>query len=223
VNGLHWFGQSQIDYALYAITGFKSDRAASDIDFQQSHVPYYTDNNSRPTVGGRISATIRLSPRSDISFGASGQYGFCDPERHLTYAIVGADLSLRIARTDVRFEYLARRQEYDTSNPDAYRYEIPKGDAFFTKHGAYLEVIQPMTRRVDLVGRVDGMYREGNVLFASALAERSTVMRYTLGSMITLEPGLRLKLSSELWDFSDVGSDGKHTEATFHIALVGTY
>ena len=61
-----------------------------------------------------------------------------------------------------------------------------------------------MTRRVDLVGRVDGMYREGNVLFASALAGRSTVMRYTLGSLITLEPGLRLKLSSELWDFSDV-------------------
>ena len=134
MNGLHWFGQSQIDYALYAITGFKSDPAASDIDFQQSHVPYSSTTTVAPRWGGGFSATIRLSPKSDISFGASGQYCFCDPDRHLTYAIVGANLSLRIARTDVRFEYLARRQEYDTSNPDAYRYEIPKGDAFFTKH-----------------------------------------------------------------------------------------
>ena len=130
-------------------------------------------------------ATLRLSTISDI-VRRSGQYGKYDLQ--FSYAIVGADVSFRSGRTDLRFEYLARRQQFDTSNPDAYRYEIPsKGGDFFVKHGAYIELKQPLTQWLDLIGRVDGMYREGNVLVESPLSQKSTVLRYTVGTMFTIK------------------------------------
>ena len=188
-------------------------------------MPYYWDNNNRPTVGGRIATTFRLSPITDITFGASGQYGKFDPEaKYSRTPSSGADVSFRSGRTDLRFEYLARRQEFDTSNPDAFRYaSAGRGGDFFVKHGAYVELKQPITAWVDIIGRVDGMYREGNVVLASPLSKKSTVLRYTLGTMLTIEQGLRAKLSAELWDFSDVDQAGRHTDVTLHAALVGTY
>ena len=225
VNGTHWFGSGlELDYALYAVTGFKADRGAFDLDFKQSRMPYYWDNNNRPTLGARIATTFRLTPISDITFGASGQYGKFDPEAKYSYAIVGADVSFRSGRTDLRFEYLARRQQFDTSNAEALRYEVPRsGGDFFVKHGAYIELKQPVNNWIDLIGRVDGMYREGNVVLESPLSRKSSVLRYTVGTMVTLEPGLRAKLSAELYDFSDVDQAGHHTDVTVHAALVGTY
>ena len=225
VNGTHWFGSSmELDYAIYAITGFKGDTGAYDLDFQQSRMPMYWDNNNRPTVGGRLATTFRLSQITDITFGASGQYGKFDPQAKYSYAIVGADVSFRSGRTDLRFEYLARRQQFDTSNPDALRYQVPaKGGDFFVKHGAYVELKQPLTNWLDLIGRVDGMYREGNVVVESPLDKRSSVLRYTVGTMFTIEQGLRAKVSTELWDFSDPDAGGNHTNVTLHAAIVGTY
>ncbi|MBK7400953.1 MAG: hypothetical protein IPJ34_33040 [Myxococcales bacterium] len=61
VSGTHWFGESvQLDYALYAVSGFKAASDATDLDFQLNRQPYYTDNNSRPTVGGRLALTFKL-------------------------------------------------------------------------------------------------------------------------------------------------------------------
>jgi hypothetical protein len=214
INGTHWFGTAlELDYAIYAITGFKADNGAYDLDFSQSRMPMYWDNNNRPTVGGRVATTFRLSHISEITFGGSGQYGK-----------FGADVSFRSGRTDLRFEYLARRQQFDTSNPAALRYQVPAtGGDFFVKHGAYLELKQPLTNWLDLIGRVDGMYREGNVVVASPLDKKSSVLRYTVGTMFTIEQGLRAKLSAELYDFSDPDEAGHHTDVTVHAAIVGTY
>jgi hypothetical protein len=225
INGTHWFGSSlELDYAIYAVGGFKADRGAFDLDWSLNRMPFYWDNNNRPTTGARIATTFRLSTISDVTFGASGQYGKFDPELKFAYAIVGADVSFRSGRTDLRFEYLARRQEFDTSNPGALRYEVPRrGGDFFVKHGAYVELKQPLTPWLDLIGRVDGMYREGNVQLESPLAQKSTVLRYTVGTMFTLEQGLRAKLSAAIWDFSDAGHNGQHTDVSVHAALVGTY
>jgi len=225
INGTHWFGNAlELDYALYAITGFKADRGAFDLDFDLNRMPMYWDNNNRPTVGARVATTFRLSTISDITFGASGQYGKYDPDLKFAYAIVGADVWFRSGRTDLRFEYLARRQEFDTSNPAAYRYEVPrKGGDFWVKHGAYIELKQPLSNWIDLIGRVDGMYREGNVQLESPLAQKSTVLRYTLGTMFTIEQGLRAKLATELYDFSDVDEAGHHTDVVVNAAIVGTY
>lgn len=225
INGTHWFGNvMELDYALYAVTGFRADTGNFDLDFRLSRVPFYWDNNNRPTLGGRVATTFRLSPLSDLTLGGSAQHGVFDPQHKLTYSIVGGDISLRVGRTDLRLEYLVRRQEFDITDPVSLRYDIARSRGhFFAKHGAYVEIKQPIFNNLDVIGRVDGMYREGNLVVESALSKQSTVLRYTLGTMITLEPGLRAKLSAELWDFSDPGPSGRHTDVSVHAALVGTY
>src|SRR6185369_494284 len=75
INGTHWFGETaELDYAVYAVNGFRGDKGAQDIDFQQSRDrnTYYTDNNGRPTVGARAAFTIKLGQSSDMTIGASG-------------------------------------------------------------------------------------------------------------------------------------------------------
>jgi hypothetical protein len=225
LNGMHWFGTTlQLEWAAWAVAGFKGDETSFDLDFQQSRVAYYIDDNDEPAVGGRLGGTIRLSATSDVNFGASAQYGHFDPNRKLSYEIFGADLSLRVGRTDLRFEYLLRRQQFNTDNPAALRYDVvgPRGD-FFIKQGGYAELKVPLGSDVDLVGRGDIMYREGNLPVLSPLAVKSAVTRYTLGTMFGLSAGLKGKLSGEIWDFSDADIEGRHTELTWHAAIVGTY
>ena len=225
INGTHWSGEKvQLDYALYAVSGFKGDATATDLDFAASRSLYYVDNNGRPTVGGRLASTAKIGPKSDATLGVCGMYGTFDPDHRLSYAIFGADLTFRIARTNVRAEYLARRERFDVSDPSRFRFEVPAtGGDFFTKHGAYVEIEQPIAPTVDLIGRVDGMYRAGNVLVGSPLSAHSSVVRYTLGAAIAVERNLRLKASTELWHFSDVDPNGRHLELSFHLAATATY
>lgn len=227
INGTHWFGlKAQLDYAIYAVNGFRSDSSAQDLDWQanRSRDSYYVDNNGRPTLGARAALTLKLSNNSDVTIGASGMHGTFDPTNTLTYTIVGADLALRLNRTNIRAEWLARRQEFDASDPTIFRYRMPaKGGDFFVKHGAYIEIEQPLTPKIDLLARVDGLYRKGNVVVASPLRRQSAVSRLTLGMSFLLAPGYRVKVSGEMWDFSDAGPNGRHTDLGMHLGLVGTY
>lgn len=227
VGGTHWFGSAvQVDYAAYAISGFKSANDSFDIDWLQSRSPnlYYTDNNARPTVGGRLDATIRLGPTSDVTLGGSVMHGNSDPDNNLSYSIAGADLSFRYEKLLIRMEYLVRRQELDVSNPARFKYSISKerGD-FFTKHGAYLEIEQGLSNRVALLGRVDGMARFGNLAATSDLVDGSTIARATLGGVLTFQRGVRLKLSTEAWRFSDNDLRGQDKAVSIHCALVGAF
>jgi len=227
INGTHWFGlKAQLDYAIYAVNGFRGDASGQDLDFQQSRSrdAYYVDNNGRPTLGARLSLTVKAGEKADVSFGASGMHGTFDPENKLTYTIVGADLAFRFDRTNVRFEWLARRQEFDASDPSIFRYALPStGGDFFVKHGGYAEIEQPLSSSVDLLFRVDGLYRKGNVFAASPLRRQSAVTRFTLGTAIVLERGYRVKVSGEYWDFSDPGEGGRHSDLGLHVGLVGTF
>lgn len=227
VSGTHWFGESaQLDYAAYAVSGFRAASPAMDLDFVQSRTPgvYYVDNNSRPTVGGRTALTLKLAPDSDLTFGASGMYGTFDPTNSLSYAIVGADVSLRIGQTNVRAEYLLRRQDFDVGDPTRFKYALAaQRSDFFVKHGAYVELEQPLGPRVTLLGRVDGLFRVGNVEAGSELSQRSSVGRATLGSIFTIERSLRLKASVEGYDFSDGDANGRHVAVGFHVASVWTF
>jgi hypothetical protein len=136
-------------------------------------------------------------------------------------------------RTALRIEYLVRRQEMDTSNPDIFRYAIaPAGGDFFTKHGAYVELEHPITEALSILGRVDGMYRIGNVSNVavggtipaqSPLTYKSTVVRETLGLGLALERNFRLKGSIELWQFSYRDAVGRETELSFHLGAVGSF
>jgi hypothetical protein len=225
LNGTHWFGESaQLDYALYAVMGFKqSGDYPSDLSFQESHLPYYVDNNALPSFGARVALTGKLGPTADLTLGASGMGGTYDPKDRLIYVIAGADFTTRIDRTTLRMEYLVRRQQFDTSEA-IFKYVIAKrnGD-FFVKHGAFVELEQPIGRALDVIARVDGMVRTGNVVQGSELSSRSWVVRETLGLALLVERNLRLKGSGELWRFSDPDERERRSELSFHLGAVGTF
>jgi hypothetical protein len=238
INGTHWAGNAvQLDYAVYAATGFKNDTDPNptDLNFQESHLPYYLTSDPRPMTGARLAMTLRAGAL-DATLGASALGGTYDPANKLTYAILGGDLSVRILRTAIRMEYLVRRQEVDTSDPDIFKYAVvgPNSD-FFVKHGAYVEIEQPVTRFFDLLGRVDGMYRIGNVsnvpvgsgndvaTTESPLSYKSYVARETLAAAYALDRNFRLKGSVELWEFSYADASGRDNELSFHLGAVGSF
>ncbi len=233
VNGSHWFGERvQVDYAAYAVSGFKAGVGALDLDFTASHGPssYYVENNARPTVGARAALTVKLGEDSDVTFGASGMGGSYDPRNTLSYVIVGADAALRVGRTSLRAEWLARRQQFDVSDPTRLKYAIGgrpggpdgRGD-FFVRHGAYVELEQPLGPSVDLLLRVDGLLHKGNVAVSSELVDGSSMLRATLGTSWAVERGLRLKLSTEVWRFSEKGSSGRDLAVTGHLGASASF
>jgi hypothetical protein len=239
INGTHWFGTfAQLDYAVYAVTGFKNDSEPNptDLNFQESHLPYYVSAGVRPAGGGRVALTAKASPSIDITLGGSGMYGTYDPRDKLSYAIVGADFTVRVQRTALRIEYLARRQQFDPQNPDIFRYAIASsGGDFFSKQGAFAELEQPLWSVLDVTGRVDGMLRRGNVsnvpvgagssaaTSVSPLTDRSFVVRETLGLAYALERNFRLKASGELWQFSYPDELGRKSALGFHFGAVGSF
>ena len=227
VDGTHWFGDRvSVDYALYAVSGFKADQAALDLDFVQSHSGnlYYVDDNNLPAGGARLAATLKLGPGTDLTFGASGMYGTFDPQNKLTYGIFGADAWLRIGRTNVRAEWLVRRQEFDTSDQALFKFTVPPtGGDFFVKHGAYVEAEQPLGPGVDGIARVDGLLRMGNVAAGSPLSSDAMVIRYTLGTSIVLARGVRLKLTPELWQFDYADAAGRKLAPSLHTAVAGAF
>jgi hypothetical protein len=228
INGTTWLAPTlQLDYAAYAVTGFKADTKPLDVDFKLSRSPqtYYVDNNGRPTVGGRLALTLKLTDSSDATAGVSMMRGTFDPDNDLSYLIVGGDLTLRLDKTNIRMEYLGRRQDFSTADRTVFKYVVAdaRGD-FFMKHGVYAEIEQGLTPELDLIGRVDGLYRVGNVEAASELSRKAAVFRYTVGMAYAIERGLRVKLSTELWEFSDKDKDtGRKLEVSMHAALAGSF
>jgi hypothetical protein len=227
LGGTHGFGEkTQIEYAAYAVTGFKADQTSLDLVWSRSisRDSFLVDNNGRPTVGGRLAFTQRFGEASDLTAGASVMYGTYDPANQLTYTIAGGDLALRVGRTQLRLEYLARRQTF-TGDPAAmFQLPVPAdGRQVFTKHGAYVEIERALTDIVTVVARADGLYRAGNVLVDSTLGPRSAIFRYTAAVAIAVQPAWRLKASAELWAFSNDPPRHEALEMSFHMAVVGMF
>lgn len=209
VSGTHWFGDDvQFDYAVHAVGGLRASRDDMDLDFIQSRGVYYVDNNSEPAVGGRLALTVDLSEDVLVTLGGSIMAGRPDPARERSYAIVGADLYMRLWDFDLHAEYLMRRQEMPLGDdPDStFRYgpnAEGEYDDFFLKDGFYVEGTMPVSSRLELVARFDGLRRIGNVTLNSPLSKRSSVLRYTGGLNVVLDGSVRLKFSAEFYDFSD--------------------
>lgn len=227
INGTHWFGDTiQFDYALYLVSGFKGASDGLDLDFVQSRSGnlYYVDNNSVPAFGGRLALTVNFGDDVTASLGVSGHYGTYDPDAELDYTVLGADFFLRIGALNLRGEYLLRRTRFGVGDDPQSRFRYDGYDSsghfvdFFTKDGFYIEADHPLGRRIELVARFDGMRRIGNVPVASALRRESAVLRYTLGTNFIIARGVRVKLSGELWDFSDFDD-----ELAFHLGLVAAF
>jgi hypothetical protein len=227
IDGTHWLGErGQFDYAIYAVAGFRATGAnVTDINFVESHESYYVDNNARPAGGARLALTLKPSKLSDVSLGASGMAGTYDDENKLLYAIVGADFSVRANRTNFRVEYLVRRTDFDTSDPSAFKYAIaPVQGNYFTKHGAYAELEQPLARDFDFVARVDALARFGNVPAGTTdLSSRSGMLRETVGLAYAVERNLRLKASVEYYQYSDRDANGHNDDVAIHAGVTGTF
>lgn len=227
VGGTHWFGERvQLDYAAYAISGFRAPTGSNDLvwGLSQTRGGNMIDNNGRPAGGGRVATTFRIGEANDMTVGGSVMYGTWDPDNRFSYLIGGGDLSARIGRTQVRLEYLVRRQTF--APPPGVPYKLivpPSGEESFEKHGAYLEIERSMSETVTLLLRADGLYRAGNVPATSPLAPRAAVFRYTAAGTLALAPGFRLKASAELYAFSNDVPVHQDLELAFHLAVVGTF
>jgi hypothetical protein len=227
INGTHWFGErTQLDYAVYAISGFRAPENSNDITWalSQTRGGNMVDNNGRPAGGARAAATFRFGEGNDLTVGGSVMGGTWDPANRYTYLIGGGDLAARIGRTQLRLEYLLRRQTFAPDPAVPYKLVVPaSGEESFEKHGAYLEIERSMTDTVVLLLRADGLYRAGNLPVASPLAPRAGVGRATAGGTLAVAPGLRLKASAELWAFWNDIHANSDLELAFHLAVVGTF
>jgi len=216
VGGTHWFGYTtQLDYAVYAVGGLRGDDEGLDLDFRQSRSSSFPtiDNNSRPATGGRVSLTFDFT-EADIAMtlGASGMYGTYDPSNQLKYILGGTDFYFRVKRLELRAEYLLRYTEMGLGDAPEDRFKYGpdangRYDDYFLKEGFYVEAVMPAWRRIEFVGRADGLRRLGNVAADSLLRKRSAVLRYTGGINVLLGHGARLKLMGEYYDFSDFQDD----------------
>lgn len=218
-NGVELLGTrfvegGRVDYAAYVLSGPKGPAGAADLDFVSSRSPaqYYTDNNSQPIVGARLSGAIDLDGEGHaVNLGASIMTGHYDPGRDLSFLIAGADVSVNLAGLILRGEYLARRTDVAIGNNPAARWKYGPGsdgryDDHFFKHGFYAEAEVPIGR-VDAFARFDGLLRFGNVLAGSALSSSARLLRYTAGAAIRLSANIRLKASAELYQFNDLRND----------------
>lgn len=213
------------DYAVYAIGGLRAAAQATDVDWLQSasSTYYYVDNNSTPTAGGRLALGFFLGESSTLKIGLSGMWGTYDPDNELDSLILGADLVLKVKAVTFRSEYLLRRTKmWLGDNPkDSFRYgpgKDGKYDPYFVLDSFYAETDFALLRWLELVARVDGLRRIGNVPVGSPLRSKSAVLRYTGGINFVLPFFFRIKLSGEFYDFSDF-----QDEVALHLGLVGAF
>jgi hypothetical protein len=227
IEGTHWFGEgAQLDWAAYTVSGFRAPTGAADLTWglSQTRGGNMIDNNGRPAGGGRVAATFRIGEGNDLTVGGSVMYGTWDPANRYTYLIGGADLSARIGRTQLRLEYLVRRQTFAPDPMVPFKLAVPaSGEDQFEKHGAYIEIERSMTETVNLLLRADGLYRAGNNPVASPLATRAAVFRTTAAGTLAIAPGFRLKASAELWAFTNDPPFNQDRALAFHLAVVGTF
>jgi hypothetical protein len=207
---------------VYAIGGPRAGVDPVDFDFKASRSgeAYYIDNNSRPAIGGQVVASA-ITDNVTVSAGFSVMRGTYDPDHHLRFAIAGAHLVVRARDIYLRGEYLTRRTEMSVMNPARFRYG-PDSDGVFdpylVKDGGYAELEVPVTNRLTLLAREDGLRRRGNVLKGSVMTSRSKLVRHTAALAYELSLALRLKLSYEYYDFSDYPN-----ESAMHVGIAGPF
>jgi hypothetical protein len=223
VSGTLFGSRGQLDYAAYAVSGPKAGNDALDLDFIQSRSPdrYYLDNNSEPSVGGRLAGTLEVGALV-VSLGASAMVGRYDPDKRLAYQVGGADLVVQLGSVTLRSEYLIRRTEMALGDDPAERFRYGPGpdgrfDNYFLKDGFYGELEVPVGP-FELLGRFDGLRRRGNVAATSPLRSKSALYRSTGALAYRLPGGLRLKASGEFYDFSDF-----EDEVAIHLGIAGSF
>lgn len=232
IQGTHAFGRSvQVDYALHLVAGLRANTDQPyDVDFTSMHTaaPYYIDNNSQPAGGGRLGVNIRLAERADLTLGASALFGTYDTRGRDQYLVLGADVFLRVARTNLRAEYLLRRTEMYAGDPSRFEYEIPLEGGQLperiaqVRDGWYVELEHPVRPNLDLVLRWDGLRRRGNTAPGSPLDFSAGISRWTFGAHYVIERGYRVKASFEHYYYWGLRS-GVTQDFAVHVGGVAAF
>jgi hypothetical protein len=173
-------------------------------------------------IGGQLVASV-ITDNTTISAGVSMMRGTYDPEHHLPFSILGGHLVVRARDAFFRFEYLTRRTTMSLGEDPSARFRYGPGanglfDPVFVKDGAYAEVEVPVTKRLTLLVREDGLRRRGNVVMTSEMRSDSAVIRHTAALAVVLWSALRLKMSYEYYDFSDF-----QDESVVHLGIAGPF
>jgi len=218
-----------LDWAVHAVQGLRA-RADQpfDVEFAAGRSIPYIDNNSQPSVGGRVGLQFRIAPRVDLTVGGSVMHGAYNNTGTLNYLIAGADLWLRLRRTNIRAEYLMRRTDMAVGSQDRFEQPIPLVGGQLptglaqTRDGWYVEVEQPITRNVDAILRWDGLRRVGNVRTGSPLDSDAGISRWTLGTHITVARGYRIKAAVEHYSYWGL-RNAPSAEFAAHLGVVATF
>jgi hypothetical protein len=228
LRGSFYFGEEDgvhLDYRAYMIGGFRGPAEATDVDWilSRSGGGYNVDNNSRPSGGGRLAFGFLFGDAGSFTLGGSALYGQHDPAGRLDYLVFGGDAVLAYGPWTLRLEYLLRRTEMALGDDPAAKFRYGPGpdgryDPYFVKDGFYASTDLAPVKWLELVARVDGMRRLGNVPVGSELRSTSAVLRYTGGFNFVLPAYFRIKLSGEFYDFSDFAD-----EAAVHLGVVGAF
>jgi hypothetical protein len=177
----------QIWYAGFGVNGFQSS-VARDFTFKnQLGDGGFSDNSDDVSWGGRV-----VLARGGLTAGASYLRGAYDPDAAYDYDAWGLDASAWIRGAQIRGEYLVRGTE------------AADGDwsGVMRKKGFYLQAESPAVRRITLVGRFDGLLRQGAPLGTSNDAS-SGIVRWTGGVNVAPTPDTSVRLHLERWRFTD--------------------
>lgn len=189
-----WFRDAvQLWVAAWGVNGLQSGTPRDFTFKNQLGDGGYSDNNDEPSWGGRVSLGWR-----DFTGGASFLRGAYDPDADFDYTVWGVDGSARVRGVQLRGEYVARENDV-----------VDAGGArrLLRKKGFHVQAESPEVRHVSLVGRVDGLLRQGPPL-GTVNDESSGLVRWTGG--VNVAPGLdwAVRLQFEHWRFTDfVDSD----------------
>jgi hypothetical protein len=191
--GDHWIRDAlQIWYAAYAVNGFKSTLARDFAFKTQLGDAGFSDNNNELAWGTRVA--LALGP---LTAGGSYLRGAYDPDSDYDYDIWGIDASAYWRGLQLRAEYVVRGTEVLEEETRA----------MLRKKAFYAQLEAPAGRHLELVGRFDGLLREGPPLGTENDAS-SALLRWTAGINVMPTINHALRFQYEHWRFTDfVNSD----------------
>jgi len=179
----------QIWYGVWGANGFQSGTPRDFTFKDQLSDGGFSDNNDEPSWGGRLAFA-----RGPVTAGASFLRGDYDPGGKYDYTVFGFDASAWIRGVQLRGEYVARENHV---------FVLASGDrAILRKKGFYVQAESPVVRRVQLVGRLDGLLRQGATL-ATENDASSAIVRWTTGINFVPSIDYALRFQLEHWRFTD--------------------
>jgi hypothetical protein len=203
VSGDVWFHDKlQLWYGAYVVNGFRSGIAQEFNFMDQTATTSLSDNNHSMSYGGRLTLA-----QGSYAAGVSWMQGDYDPQAAYGYRVWGVDASANVLKSQLRAEYLERSTDV----------ALDAGRGTLEKKGFYGQLEVPVVPTLMLVGRLDGLLREGPPL-GTDNDESSGIFRWSAGVNVAPAPDYSLRVQYEHWRFTDFADAD-----AVHLGVVVTY